>query len=97
MEEKVLPSFGDTQDHPGSTSETSSLAAWHRGLTGDVFGGWAGVATYRWLSLAILAYHDSACLWRMEQGAHTQGTPQIWQLRRPSFSRKFTADLEKLW
>lgn len=95
MEEKVLPSFGDTQDHPGSTSETLSLAAWHRGLTGYVFGGWAEGNTYRWLSLALLAFHASACLWRMEQGACSQGTPQIWQQRRPIFSRKFTAELGK--
>lgn len=90
MEEKVLSSFGDTQDHPGSTSETLSLAAWYKGLTGGVFGGWAGGAKYRWLSLALLVFQARACLWGMEQGACSQGTPEIWQQKGPSFSKKLT-------
>lgn len=81
MEENVLPSFGDTQDHPGSTGETLPLAAWHRGLTGRLFGGLAEGITYGCLSLALLAFHASACLWKMEQGACSQSTPQIWQQR----------------
>lgn len=77
MEEKVLSSFGDTQDHPGSTSETLSLAACYKGLTGCVFGGWAGGTKYRWLSLALLAIQARACFWRMEQAACSKGTHQI--------------------
>lgn len=61
MKEKVLPSFGDTQDHPGSTSDI-----WHRGLTGHFFGGWVAGIIQRWFSLALLAFHTSACLWTME-------------------------------
>lgn len=91
MEEKVLSSFGDTQDHPGSTSETLSLAAWHRGLTGHVFGRRAGGITYRWLSLALLSL-SYQCL-HLEDGA--RGLSQIWQQTRPNFSRKFMADLGK--
>lgn len=59
MKEKVVPSFGDAQDYPGSTSAT-----WHRGLIGHVFRGWAEGIMQGWLSLALLAF--SACLWRME-------------------------------
>lgn len=51
MKEKVLPSFGGSQDHSGSTGAT-----WHRGLTGYVFQRWAEGIMQRWLSLALLSH-----------------------------------------
>lgn len=62
MEEKVLPSFGDTQDHPGSTSETLSLATWHRGPTGHVLEDGEKVSHRDGSAWLFLAFHTSACL-----------------------------------
>lgn len=90
MKEKVLPSFGGTQDHSGSTSAT-----WHRGLTSYVFQRWAEGIMQRWLSLALLSHQ---CL-PFEDGVmgllprHTPNLPS----KTHFFSRKFTSDLPEIW
>lgn len=70
------PSFGDDQDHPGSTSEALPRAAWHGWLAGYVLGGREEVPH-------SVDFHSS--LWEMEQGALSQDNPQTRQERNLFF------------